>query len=155
MSPLSWDELELPVLRWVHKTKPDATGYVQTGDLLANADDCEFLPGLSVKQLDGALRTLAEYGLIHGRRDETSDLVFWTKLWVRGNGLRVLGEWPPADAAALNDALVAVLRRVAGEVPDEDAGVVRQAAGIASRITGGAVLDVVKENVQKLGEGLP
>jgi hypothetical protein len=154
MAALPWDELELPVLKWVHTADPDATGFVETGDLSRDAASSEMLPQLSALQVDQALTTLRDYGLIVGDRAEALDS--WrTGLRVTGSGLRVLGEWPPDDSAALGDALIRVLRRIASDLPDsDDAATVRQAAGVVSRISGGAVFDLAKEYVQRLGEDL-
>ena len=63
-------------------------------------DPADVLPELTESQLDEALRRLEQYGLIAGERGQTVDFVFWMHL-------RMLGEWPPAEGAAVNDALAA------------------------------------------------
>ena len=147
-----WEDLELPALRWIHMTPPEDTGGISTGDLHRSDNPAEVLPELAESQLDDALRRLEQHGLIVGKRGETSDLAFWMQVRVTADGLRVLGEWPPAEGAAVNDALTAVLRRLAAELPEEDATAARRAGSAVAKMSAGAVLDAVKEQAQRLGE---
>jgi hypothetical protein len=151
MQPLARDELDLPVLRWVHTAEPNWGDLLQTDDLPRDGESCRLVPGLSVPQLDEALRTLHGLGLILGERHETSGLICWTRLRPTATGLRVLGEWPPHDAAALNDALARALRTISDDLPDDDRTALRRAASAVSKLPAGAVLDVAKEQLQNLG----
>jgi hypothetical protein len=142
-------------LRWVHASRPADTGGVSTGEMhLGGENAAEVLPKLTESQFDQALRRLEQHGLIVGERGETSDLVDWLHLRLTADGLRVLGEWPPAEGAAINDALAAVLRQLAPKLPDDDATAARQAGSALARMSAGAVYDVLKEEAQRLGEGL-
>ena len=149
---VAWEDLELPVLRWIHTTPPEDTGGVDTGDLRPGNNPAKVLPEVTESQLDEALRRLEQYGLIVGMRGETSGLVFWMQLRVTANGLRLLGEWPPAEGATINEALAAVLRRLAPELSEEGATAARRAGSALAKIPAGAVYDVLKEQAHRLGE---
>jgi len=149
---VAWDDLELPALRWIHETPPEDTGGVDTGDLHHGNNPAAVLPELTESQLDQALRRLEQHGLVVGHRGEASGLAFWMQLRVTANGLRVRGEWPPAEGTTINEALVAVLRRLAPELPEEDATAARRAGSTVAKMSAGAVLDAVKEQAQRLGE---
>lgn len=149
---MAWEDWELPALRWVHATPPEDTGGISTGNLHRSDNPAEALPELTESRLDEALRRLEQHGLLVGQRGETSDLAFWMQLRVTADGLRVLGEWPPAEGAGVNDALAAILRRLAPELPEEDATAARRAGSTVAKMSSGAVLDVLKEQAQRLGE---
>jgi len=97
---MAWEDLELPALRWVHAAPPEEAGGVSTGDLHSGDSPAEVLPELMESQLDEALRRLKQHGLIAGERGETIGFAFWMQLRVTADGLRVLGEWPPAEGGA-------------------------------------------------------
>jgi DNA-binding PadR family transcriptional regulator len=103
-------------------------------------------------QLDEALRRLKQHGLIAGERGETIGFAFWMQLRVTADGLRVLGEWPPAEGGAINDALALVLRHLAPELPEDDATAARRAGSALAKMSAATVLDVVKDQAQRLGE---
>jgi hypothetical protein len=151
MAGLTWEELELPALQWVHLAEPDEAGSVGTGDMRRTDNPSAALPALTENQLDEALRRLDQHGLIRGQRGETSDLVYWMQLWPTADGLRALGEWPPPETTPVNETFAAVLRQLASGMDEEDAGVLRRAGNSLVRIPGGALLDVVKEETKKLG----
>ena len=62
------------------------------------------------------------------------------------------GEWPPAEGATINDTLAAILRRLAPELPEEDASVARRGGSTVAKMSAGAVFDAIKEEAQRLGE---
>ena len=77
----------------------------------------------------------------------------WNALRPTANGLRVLGEWPPAEGATLNVALARILRALADsdQLSDkEDKTAARRAAGTVARTAGEVVLDVVKDEMARL-----
>lgn len=149
---MTWDDLELPALRWIHMAPPQDAGGVSTGDLGRGDSPAEVLRELTESQLDEALRRLRQHGLIAGKRGETVGFAFWMQLRVTADGLRVLGEWPPAAGAAVNEALAAVLRRLAPELPEEDASAARRAGSALAKLSAGTVLDVLKNQAQQFGE---
>jgi hypothetical protein len=147
--PQTWEELEWPVLRWAHDSV-----WAQTGGLEHLSDKrSTVLPSLTDRQLDDALRRLADHGLIVGERTEALT-VWWTKVRPTADGLRVLGEWPPVEAATLNVTLARVLRTLAGDLDEETATATKRAASTLSRMSGEVVLDVVKERIQSGGGDL-
>jgi hypothetical protein len=150
----TWEELELPALLWVHTAAPGPAGYVETGDLHRGDDLAEAVPELTELQLDDALYRLQRHGLIEGDRGETSDLVFWTGLRPTANGLRVLGEWPPVENAAINGALVKLLRALAADLPAEEATATRRAGSALSKMSADVLLDVMKDQAARLGEDI-
>jgi len=143
-APQSWEELELPVLRWVHELYPDDTA------IFSRSEASESFPHLTGAQVDDALRRLHGHGLIEGNLQETSGLFYWTWLRPTGDGLRVLGEWPPAEEAALNDVLAEVLRRLADDLPEDDATATRRAGSAARRFSKQALIDLGKAEAQRL-----
>lgn len=149
---MAWEDLDLPALRWVHAAPPEEAGGVSTGDLHSGDSPAEVLPELMESQLDEALRRLKQHGLIAGERGETIGFAFWMQLRVTADGLRVLGEWPPAEGAAINDALALVLRHLAPELPEDDATAARRAGSALAKMSAATVLDVVKDQAQRLGE---
>lgn len=146
-APRGWEEFELPVLRWVHKLFPEDEA------LLSPSEPCESCPNLTGAQVDDGLRRLHGYRLIAGKRQETSGPICWTWLRPTGNGLRVLGEWPPAEEAALNDVLAEVLRRLADDLPEEDATATRRAGSAARKFSKQALIDLGKVEAQRLARG--
>lgn len=142
--PQAWEELELPVLRWVHEFFPEDT------TLLSPSERFEHLPNLTGDEVDDALRRLQGHGLIEGKRQATSGPIYWTWLRPTGNGLRVLAEWPPAEEAALNEVLAEVLRRLADDLPEEEATAARRAGSAARRFSKQAVIDFGRAEAQHL-----
>jgi hypothetical protein len=148
---MTWDELELPVLRWVLTDGSGGTRELR----LSTSEPFEPLPELTQAQVDEALTRLEHHGLVVARpaRVETSDYAEWLGLRVSADGLRVLGEWPPADSASLQQALVAVLRQFADGLPEEEAAPVRRTAGGIARFAHGVVADVAQGELKRLGKG--
>jgi hypothetical protein len=146
--PLTWEQLELPVLRWVVSSGSEELDL----DLARGKSSSPFAPALTDHQVDDALLRLQRQGLIDGEQGKASGTSWWTKLRPRPDGLRRLGEWPPVEAATLNVALARVLRDLAGEVPDEaEATAARRAGSALSKMSGEVVLDIVKAEARRLG----
>ncbi len=148
---MTWEELELPVLRWVL-----AEGEAATSELgLGSGEPFAALPTLTQAQVEEALTQLEEHCLVVALspRVETSDYSAWPRLRVSANGLRVLGEWPPYDSATLQRALVDLLRGFADELPEEEAQPVRRAAGGIARFAHGVVTDAAQGELRRLGKG--
>jgi hypothetical protein len=143
---LTWEELELPVLRWLLESRQDQL------ELFWDRTSSEVTDALSDRQVDDALMRLKRHGLIAGGRHEASGTSFWTQLRPTADGLRVLGEWPPVEAATVNVALAQILRTLAAELPDEERATAARRAGSAlSKMSGEVVLDVVKGELRRLG----
>ncbi len=144
----TWEELELPVLRWVHQETWAHTGELQH---LEAGHQSRLIPPFTDAVLDEALRRLDHYGLITGTRDEAL-VVWWKNIRLTSNGLRVLGEWPPVDAATVNVTLARVLRTLAGDLDEEAATATRRAGSALAKMSGDVVLDVVTDCMKTLGE---
>ncbi len=132
------------MLQWVHELFPDDTAS------FSRSEASESFPHLTGAQVDDALRRLYGHGLIEGKPQETSGLFYWTWLRPTGDGLRVLGEWPPAEETALNDVLAEVLRRLADDLPEEDATATRRAGSSARKFSKQALMDLGKAEAQWL-----
>lgn len=143
----TWETLELPVLEWVH-----ASEWAQTGELEHLSEKrSTLLPQFTDRELDDALRRLRDHGLIDGQRAEAL-VVWWTNVRPTADGLRVLGEWPPVEAATVNVTLARVLRALAGGLDDEDATAARRAGSALSKMSGDVVLDAIKELGKDVGK---
>jgi hypothetical protein len=149
--PLTWEELELPVLRWVLESRQDQL------ELASDRSCSEIADHLSDLEIDDAMMRLERHGLIAGSRHEGSGTTWWMQLRPTAAGLRVLGEWPPVEAATINIALAHILRALSAELSDKDQATAARRAGSAlSKMSGEIVLDVVKGEVRRLGgEGAP
>jgi hypothetical protein len=147
---MTWEELELPVLRWVLSVGDGGTGELGHG----SGEPFAGLPELTQAQVEDALTRLEEFGLVVAltARVETSDYIEWPRLRVSADGLRVLGEWPPHDSATLQQALVAVLTQFADELPEDDARSVRRTAGGIARFAHGVVADAAQGELKRLGK---
>lgn len=145
--PPTWDDFELPVLSWVHEET-----WAQPGELKHLEPDHRSteLP-FTDAELDEALRRLSEHGLITGQRTEAL-VVWWNNIRPTVNGLRVLGEWPPVEAATINITLARVLRALSGELDPEDATAAKRAGSALSKMSGDVVFDVVTDRLKTLGE---
>ena len=147
---LTWDELEFPVLQWVLRDGDNGTGELP----LRSTTSFAGMPEVTQSHLDEALARLREFGLVLGERVETSDYVEWPRVRPTANGLRVLGEWPPEDSAAVQAALATVLRSVADDLPEEEqeqAGALRRAAGGVGRFTRDVFTSVALGQLQGFG----
>jgi hypothetical protein len=145
-SPLSWEELEGPVLRWVLESRQDQL------QLFWDRTPSEVTDALSDRQVDDALVRLERHGLIAGTRHEASGTSFWVGLRPTADGLRVLAEWPPVEAATMNVALARILRALADELPDEEQVTATRRAGRAvSRMSGEIVRDIATSEMRRLG----
>lgn len=145
MTPVTWSELEEPVLTWV--VDPEVE------DLRLDFGDSTspLSPQLNDTQVDEALSRLLGHGLIAGIRQEGSGAVWWSSLRIAADGLRVLGEWPPVEAATINEALVLILRELSGELPDEEAAATRRASTAVGKMSAETVWDAVKGEARRAG----
>jgi hypothetical protein len=106
----TWEELEEPVLRWVLEHGDEGTGELAYRSTEAFAG----IPALTQAQVAEAIKRLQQYRLAASEGPSaTNTYERWRELRPTADGLRVLGEWPPADAAAVNVALARVLRALA------------------------------------------
>jgi hypothetical protein len=145
----TWEELELPVLRWVLEHGDEGTGQLayESAELFAG------VPELTESQVAAAIKRLHQHGLIATNGPvATNAYEDWHALRPTADGLRVLGEWPPAQSATINVALARILRALADsdEVPEEDKTAARRAAGTVASTAGEVVMDVVKEEMTRL-----
>ena len=138
------------MLQWVHES-----AWAQPGKLqhLEPGQRSEVLPQFTDAELDDALRRLSDHGLIEGQRTEAL-VVWWTNVRPTADGLRVLAEWPPLEAATINVTLARVLRALAGSLDEEEATAAKRAGAAVSKMSGDVVLDVVQERLKKLGEDI-
>jgi hypothetical protein len=145
----TWEELELPVLRWVLE-QGEGTGPLSYG----SSEPFDGIPELTQSQVAEAIKRLQHYGLV--ARNEpmaTGAYEEWNALRPTANGRRVLGEWPPAEGATLNVALARILRALADsdQLSDkEDKTAARRTAGTVASTAGEVVLDVVKDEMARL-----
>jgi hypothetical protein len=105
-----------------------------------------------VCQVTEAIKRLEQHGLVATRGHvATNGYEEWRAVRPTANGLRVLGEWPPAEGAAVNVALARILRALAdSDIPDEDKKAARGAASTVASTAGEVVMDVVKEEMTRL-----
>jgi hypothetical protein len=89
-----------------------------------------------------------------GGRREYSGYFIWWRLRPTPDGLRVLGEWPPAAEADMGRALVYILRDLAEEGSDAEAKPLRRAAGAVGGFAGQVVFDVAKGELRRAGGDL-
>jgi hypothetical protein len=148
---LTWEELELPVLQWVlSRGDEDILKLPHDGD-----EPFVPIPGLTKPQVAEAITRLEEHGLVAGNSSATIGYALWFRLRPTANGLRVLGEWPPAEGATVNVALARILRALADSAdlsaPEQSAA--RRAAGTIANTSGDVVFDVVKAELTRLAGG--
>jgi len=126
-SDSTWERVDKPVLRFVQEAEYNAQYRFD------REGPTEEVPHLDGAELDDALRRLGEHGLITwAERVETLGAYIYSRLRLAPGGLRVLGEWPPAERAQLGAAVVAILRCLASRDVAFDV-----AAGEARRLGGG------------------
>lgn len=144
-APLTFDELELPVLRW----SLELPAFAQVE--LFRGEAAEGMPALTGDQVDDALRRLVWEGLIVGGRAEGAGAFYWDGPRPTAQGLRVLGEWPPTEEASLQEVLAAALQRLAEDLPDEEqASVFRRAGSGVARMAGGVAEDTAKAELRRI-----
>ena len=148
---LTWEELELPVLQWVFRHGDDGTGQLRHH----TEDRFEAIPHLTEPQVAEAIKRLAGHGLVSGEPSATNSYESWHRVRTTADGLRVLGEWPPAEPATVNIALARILRALADsdQLPETDQDAARRAAGTIASTAGEVVLDVVKDEMSRLVAG--
>jgi hypothetical protein len=105
--------------------RADDTGGVSTGELGRGGEPAAPVPELTDAELDATLRRLTDHGLVVDDRGETSDFVFWGRLRITPDGLRALGEWPPAGGSTLPAVLAEMLEQIAPALPKEDGDAAR------------------------------
>ena len=145
----TWEELELPVLRWVLEHGDEGTGQLA----YESTDPFRGIPELTESQVAEAVKRLQQHGLVaSGGPTATNAYEDWHSLRPTADGLRVLAEWPPAEGATVNVALARILRALADsdQVPDQDKTATRRAAGTVASTAGEVVLDVVKDEMARL-----
>ncbi len=144
-APISWDRLELPVLRW----SLELPTFAQVE--LFRSEPVEGLPGLAGEQVDDALRRLEGDGLLVGHRVEGAGAFYWDGPRPTAKGLRLLGEWPPAEETSLQEVLAAALQRLAEDLPDqEQASVARRGGSGVTKMAGGVANDTLKAELRRL-----
>ena len=146
--PTTWERVDLPALRFVAECDYAA---MWRFDKDGPTDE---ISTLTATELDGALQRLEGYGLIRGDRHETFGYFTWSRLRLRPDGWRVLGEWPPASKADMGAALVEILRALADDASEEESKPVRRAAGSVARLGGRVIFDVAKSEVRRAGGDL-
>jgi hypothetical protein len=146
-----WDEFEAVVLRWVLDHGDKGTGELPHD----SAEPFGAIPELSEAEVAQALKRLHQYGLVAGEESATFSFERWRELRPTADGLRVLGEWPPAEAAAVNVALARILRAFAdtAAVLPEEKTAARRAAGTLASLAGDVVMDVAQGEMRQLGGG--
>jgi hypothetical protein len=148
----TWEQLEAPVLRWVLEHGDRGTPQLP----YRGQEPFEGIPELTESQVADALKRLTQYDLVAGVGPvATNAYERWERLRPTADGLRVLGEWPPAEGAAVNVALARILRGFAetDEVDDEERSAARRAAGTLSQMAGDVVMDVAQEEMRRLAGG--
>lgn len=122
----TWEELEAPVLRWVLEHGREGTGQLWHD----SSEPFAGIPELTQAQVADAIKRLQQYGLVASEKPTaTNAYESWHQLRPSADGLRVLGEWPPAQGAAVNVALARILRALADsdEVSEEERTAARRA----------------------------
>lgn len=147
----TWDELELPVLQWTLSAGGD------TGVLPYDGDEpFPAIPGLTKPEVADAIARLEEHELI-AATSSSSTMAYrmWFGVRPTADGLRVLGEWPPAESSTVNDALVHILRALAdsAELSTPEQTAARRAAGTIATTGGDLVFSVVKDEMTRLITG--
>jgi hypothetical protein len=129
----SWEELEAPVLRWALNHGGETGVLPYEGD-----EPFAPIPGLTKPQVADAIARLEEHGLIAGTSSATMGYQMWYRIRPTADGLRVLGEWPPAEAATMNVALSRILRALSGseELSEPEQTAARRAAGTIASTSG-------------------
>ena len=148
----TWEQLEGPVLRWVLEHGDEGTPQLPYGSSKPFAG----IPELTEAQVAEAIKRLQQHGLVAGAGPvATNAYERWERLRPTADGLRVLGEWPPAEDTAVNVALARVLRGLAdtGDVDDEERTTARRAAGTLSQMAGDVVMDVAQDEMRRLAGG--
>jgi len=146
--PLTWEQLEEPVLRWVADPANERVDFEWAGATSPLA------PQLSDTEVNGALLRLQQHELIRGEYYEGSGASWWSGLRATADGLRVLGEWPPAREASVQDVLVLVLRELGHDLPDGDASTVRRAGSAVAKSSSTALAETAKGVLRRGGEGV-
>jgi hypothetical protein len=147
----TWDELEGPVLQWALSASGD------TGVLPYDGEEpFAAIPGLTKPDVPDAIARLEEHGLVaSASSSSTMGYRMWFGVRPTADGLRVLGEWPPAESSTVNDALVHILRALAdsAELSTPEQTAARRAAGTIAITGGDLVFGVVKDEMTRLITG--
>jgi hypothetical protein len=149
-SDSTWERVDEPVLHFVREAEYNAQYRFNREGFT------EEVPHLDGAELDDALRRLGEHGLITwAERVETFGAYIYSRLRLAPGGLRVLGEWPPAERAQLGTAVVAILRSLAGDADNlADQKPLRRAAGSVAQLATNVAFDVAAGEAKRLGGDL-
>ena len=115
------------------------------------------IPGLTEAQAAEATKRLQQHRLVTSDTlTTTNSYDDWYAVRPTADGLRVLGEWPPAEGAPVNVALARILRALADrdQVPEQDRTATRRAAGTLASIAGEVVKDVAQQEMRRLAGGV-
>jgi hypothetical protein len=146
----TWERVDEPVLRFVQEAEYNAQ---YRFDREGPTEEAPHLDGV---ELDDALRRLGEHGLIAwAQRVETLGGYTYSRLRLAPDGLRVLGEWPPAERAQLGAAVVTILRSLAEDTDDPaEQKPLSRAAGTVARLATDVAFDVAAGEARRLGGDL-
>jgi hypothetical protein len=146
----TWERIDEPVLRFVQGAQYNAQYNFDREGLT------DEVPDLDGAELDDALRRLGEHGLIAwAERVETLGGYIYSRLRLSPDGLRVQGEWPPAERAQLGATVVAILRSLAEDTDDPaEQKPLRRAAGTVAQLATGVAFDVAAGEARRLGGDL-
>lgn len=149
-SDSTWERVDEPVLRFVQGAQYNARYHFDREGLTNE------VPELDGAELDDALRRLGEHGLIAwAQRVETLGGYTYSRVRLAPDGLRVLGEWPPAERAQLGAAVVAILRNLADDTHDPaEQKPLRRAAGTVAQLATDVAFDVAAGEARRLGGDL-
>jgi len=149
-SDSTWERVDEPVLRFVWEAEYNAQYRFD------REGSTEEVPHLDGAELDDALRRLCEHGLITwAERVETFGAYTYSRLRLAPDGLRVLGEWPPAERAQLGAAIVAILRNLAEDTHDPaEQKPLHRAAGTVAQLATNVAFDVAAGEARRLGGDL-
>lgn len=142
-----WARVDYPVLRFIEELRYDMQWQFD------RREPVEELPELTGEEVDAALRRLQGHGLIEwGTRTETVGFFHFARLRLCPDGLRLLGQWPPAERAQLGEAIVQILRVLGDDAKGEgESKALRRAAGAVGRFAGDVVFDTAKGELRDLG----
>jgi hypothetical protein len=149
-SDSTWERVDEPVLRFVWEAEYNAQ---YRFDREGSTEEVPYLDGA---ELDDALRRLGQHGLIMwAERVETFGAYTYSRLRLAPDGLRVLGEWPPAERAQLGAAVVAILRNLAEDTDDPaEQKPLHRAAGTVAQLATNVAFDVAAGEARRLGGDL-
>ena len=145
----TWETTDEPVLQWVFSLPPVIGRDRPNGGLYEfqklQSEPCPDIGDHESRDVADALDRLYSHGLIAGNCDDLGRESLWWNLRVSALGLRLLGEWPDYDQLATATGIRSVLLHLAKQAPEEEAGVLKKAAGVVGRAGDDAVGELVAE----------